>query len=169
MAEIRRNNKQSYHLSFHLLSLVKENNLFQKICPAFILKIVKQEWLWISADMYMNINPEVNHNFQVCLFKINIESILILRKDYHKYSDAPFLFFNFWPHSQHMEISWPGIKSEPQLQPMPQPWQCWIINLLFWARDQTCTSAATRATTETTPDPQPTAPQWKLPLVALFY
>ena len=32
--------------------------------------------------------------------------------------------FFYWPHPWHVEVSslipWPGIKSEPQLQPMPQ-------------------------------------------------
>ena len=57
------------------------------------------------------------------------------------------------PYPGHMEVPGPGIKSEPQLQPKLQPWQQWILNPLHQARDQTCTSAATRAATETTPDP----------------
>ena len=39
-----------------------------------------------------------------------------------------FPFFFFWPHSQHMEVYVPGIKSELQLRPMPQLWKCWIVN-----------------------------------------
>ena len=39
----------------------------------------------------------------------------------------PGLFFFFlilWPHPRHMEVPRPGIKSEPQLQPLKQPLQC---------------------------------------------
>ena len=43
-----------------------------------------------------------------------------------------FFFPFFWPHLQHMEIPGPGIKSEPQLQPMPQLQQCPILNLLSY-------------------------------------
>ena len=31
-----------------------------------------------------------------------------------------------------------GIRSKPQLRPMPQLWQYGILNSLFWARDGTC-------------------------------
>ena len=37
-----------------------------------------------------------------------------------------FIFFLFRP--RHMEVPGPGIKSEPQLQPMPQLQQHWILN-----------------------------------------
>ena len=40
------------------------------------------------------------------------------------------LFGLFWPHLWHMEVSRPGIKSQPQLTPMPQPRQSWILNPL---------------------------------------
>ena len=33
----------------------------------------------------------------------------------------------FLPHLQHMDVSGPGIKSELQLWPMPQLWQCWVL------------------------------------------
>ena len=59
-----------------------------------------------------------------------------------------------WPHPQHMEVPWPGMKSEPQLQPTPQLWQSWILNPQHsWARDQTCASAMTLDASEVIPDP----------------
>ena len=54
---------------------------------------------------------------------------------------------------RYMEIPQPGIESEMQLQPLPQLWQCWILNPLCWAGDWTHTSATTQATEETTWDP----------------
>ena len=48
-----------------------------------------------------------------------------------------------WLHSWHMEVPGPGIKSKLQLQCTPQPQQCWILNPLRQAGDQTCASAAT--------------------------
>ena len=41
-----------------------------------------------------------------------------------------FLINFFQPHPWHMEVPRPGTEPELQLQPMPQPWQCWIFNLL---------------------------------------
>lgn len=32
----------------------------------------------------------------------------------------------------------PGIRSEPQMEPKPQLWQHWILNILWRAGDQTC-------------------------------
>ena len=57
-----------------------------------------------------------------------------------------FLLFKnlFWLHLWHVEVPGPGIKFKLQLWPVPQLWQCWILNLLHWARDWTL------ATTETT-------------------
>ena len=40
------------------------------------------------------------------------------------------IFFFFLVHPQHMEVPGPRTESEPQLQ------QCWILNPLHWARDQ---------------------------------
>ena len=45
------------------------------------------------------------------------------------------LFVCFWSQPWHMEVPRPGIKSEPQLQPMPQLWQRQILYPLHWARD----------------------------------
>ena len=42
-----------------------------------------------------------------------------------------YLSFLFRPHSRHMEVPGPGIKSKAQL------WQYWILNPLCQARDQT--------------------------------
>ena len=42
--------------------------------------------------------------------------------------NKPFLFF--WQHLRHMDVPGPGIKSEPQLRPTLQMWQCWILNPL---------------------------------------
>ena len=36
-------------------------------------------------------------------------------------------FFFIRPHPWHMEVSWPGIESEPQLGPMLQLEQCQIL------------------------------------------
>ena len=51
--------------------------------------------------------------------------------------DAGLLYFTllyfgfiFWPHSGHMEVPRPGIKSEPQLRPEPQLQQHQILNPL---------------------------------------
>ena len=63
-------------------------------------------------------------------------------------------FFFLGPHLWHMEFPGPGVESQPQLPAyttdiaIPDPshicdlhsrlWQCWILNLLSKARDQTC-------------------------------
>ena len=41
----------------------------------------------------------------------------------------------------HMEFPKPRTESKPYLQPVPQLWQRQILNPLFWAGDQTHTSA----------------------------
>ena len=41
-----------------------------------------------------------------------------------------FSFFPFLAMPMAMEVPRPGIKSKPQLQPVPQLWQCQILNLL---------------------------------------
>ena len=38
-----------------------------------------------------------------------------------------FFFFFFWLPLAY-GIPGPGIRSEPQLQPMPQVWQCWALS-----------------------------------------
>jgi len=38
-----------------------------------------------------------------------------------------FINFILWLYLQHMEISEPGIESEPQLRPRQQLWQCRIF------------------------------------------
>ena len=52
----------------------------------------------------------------------------------------PFFFFLFQLHPWHVEVPGPGIKSELQLQPMPQLQQCWICNPLHQTRDGTHTT-----------------------------
>ena len=42
---------------------------------------------------------------------------------------------SLWPHPWHMEVPGPGIKSKPQLWPMPQLRQCWILNPLSHSRN----------------------------------
>ena len=62
-------------------------------------------------------------------------SFYVLLSNRFPHFDIPMLLprlFFFWPHPHHMEVPEPGIKSEPQLQPMPQLQQCWILNLR-WA------------------------------------
>ena len=55
-----------------------------------------------------------------------------------------FIFFLLWlPHTAH-GVLWPGIKSEPQLSPKLQLWQCWILNPPRQDRYQTCVSALQR-------------------------
>ena len=56
----------------------------------------------------------------------------------------------------------PGIKSEKQLQPKPQLWQCRILNPLCRARPRNEPTAPqwTPATAETMADPQATVPGW---------
>ena len=41
-----------------------------------------------------------------------------------------FIDLFFLPHPWPLEIPGPGIESEPQLRPMPQLWQCQILDLL---------------------------------------
>ena len=40
--------------------------------------------------------------------------------------------FYFFGSPEAYVVNRPGIRSEPQLQPMPELWQCWILNLLCW-------------------------------------
>ena len=54
-----------------------------------------------------------------------------------------FFFFLFQPHPWHMEVPGPGTESEPHLPPIPQLWQCQILNPLFWAGDWTGNSTET--------------------------
>lgn len=42
-----------------------------------------------------------------------------------------------------MEVHGPGIKSKPEQQSMPELQQCWILNPLHQAMDQTGTSTET--------------------------
>ena len=54
-----------------------------------------------------------------------------------------FFFFHFWP--PHSIRSFQArIRSELQLQPKPQLWQCQILNPLCWARNQTFVLAPPR-------------------------
>ena len=53
-------------------------------------------------------------------------------------------FFVLQPHQGHLEVSGPGIKSEPQLRPTPPLWQHWLLNPLCWAEDRTRTTSETR-------------------------
>ena len=48
-------------------------------------------------------------------------------------------------------VSRPGISFELQFWPMPQLWQCWILNPLCWVRNQTYAS-----------EMPPIVPQWEL-------
>ena len=43
-----------------------------------------------------------------------------------------------------MDVPGPGIESELELRPMPQLQQCWILNPLCQARDQTCITVLPR-------------------------
>ena len=45
-------------------------------------------------------------------------------------------FFLLHLHLRQMEVFWPGIKAELQLQPTSQPQQYWILNPLSNARSQ---------------------------------
>ena len=58
-----------------------------------------------------------------------------------------FCFLFFQPPLWHMEVPRPGSEPEPQLRPLPQLWQHWILNPLCQAGDQTYD------TTGTMPDP----------------
>ena len=52
-----------------------------------------------------------------------------------------FFFFFFFPlfgHPAAYGVPGPGTRYEPQSQPKPQLWQCWILNPLCQARDWTC-------------------------------
>ena len=54
------------------------------------------------------------------------------------------IFFLFQPHSWHMEVPGPGIKSKPQMQPRPHLHQCCILNPLHQAGNGTvpCTETS---------------------------
>ena len=69
-------------------------------------------------------------------------------------------FISFkWPHPWHMEVPGPGTESKPQVWLIPQLQQHQTFNSLHQGRDQTHTSAVTRATAETMPILNP---QWEL-------
>ena len=61
-------------------------------------------------------------------------------------------FYLFWLNLWHMEVPGLGMESKPQLWPIPQLQQCWILNPLAWARNWTYARAVTQVTTETRPD-----------------
>ena len=63
----------------------------------------------------------------------------------HTHSHSHILIYLLWLYLRHLEFPGPGIESEPQLQAMPQLWQCQILNPLCWAGDWTCTSTVTWA------------------------
>ena len=65
------------------------------------------------------------------------------KKEYLNCS-AIFFFFIFGC-SKAYGIPKPGIRSEPHLQPKPQPQQCQILDPLCWGRDQTCNPALARS------------------------
>ena len=48
---------------------------------------------------------------------------------------------------RHMDVPMPGAESKPHLRPTPQLQQCWTLNPLCQAEDQTRTSTATQAAT----------------------
>ena len=60
-----------------------------------------------------------------------------------------FFFFSFLATPWHIEVPGRGTESQLELQPMPQLWQCWILNPLCRTQDQT----HILATTETLPIP----------------
>lgn len=60
-------------------------------------------------------------------------------------------------HPKHMEVSWPGIKSEFQVWPTSRVQHCQILNPLWWGPG-----------IETMPDPQPAVPQQELPGSAFY-
>ena len=53
-------------------------------------------------------------------------------------------FFFLWLHPQHMAVLGPGIESEPQLWPMPQLWQCQILNPLHHSGNSRRTKIVTQ-------------------------
>ena len=59
-------------------------------------------------------------------------------------SDCNIVFFGGQTHPCPIEGPESGIRSEQQLRPMPQLWQCQILNPLCWAGDWTWTSSVIR-------------------------
>ena len=59
--------------------------------------------------------------------------------DWLKYYNGFFFFSPCFGHPTACVVPGPEIRSELQLQPMPQLWQHWILNPLCRAMDQTCT------------------------------
>ena len=53
------------------------------------------------------------------------------------------IFISFFDLTHSTYVPRPEMESELQLQPTPQLWQCWILNLLQDAGDQTLAGAAT--------------------------
>lgn len=51
-----------------------------------------------------------------------------------------FVLFFFGPTHGRWQFLGPGIESELQVQPVPQPWQCRILNPLYQARCWICVS-----------------------------
>ena len=66
---------------------------------------------------------------------LNYEMTLVMGCPEIYSSLVNFLFWFWGLHTQHMEVPRPGKESEPQLQPVPQWQQYWILNPLLQAGD----------------------------------
>ena len=78
-----------------------------------------------------------------------LEAIIAISSDFFSFFLSLFFSFSFsffWGGGCPAAYGVPrsGIRSEPQLSPRLQLWQCQILNPLCWARDQTCVPALSR-------------------------
>ena len=71
-------------------------------------------------------------------FFFNYWSIVNLQCCVNFFLFSFFFFFFFFGCVTAYGIPRPGIRSELQLQPVPQLWQCQILNPLCWTGDRTC-------------------------------
>ena len=71
-------------------------------------------------------------------------TLLIYLRDSFFFLFFLFFSFSFFAHPWPVEFPGPGIRSQLQLPPMLQLWQCWIFNPLCPAGDRTCVPALQR-------------------------
>ena len=90
---------------------------------------VREEGDTRLASQISRINPGDQWGDR-CRSQITLTSIYIYLKKYI-YIHTHTLFL--WQHLQHMDVPGPGIKPEPQMQPVPHLWQSQILNPLHYA------------------------------------
>lgn len=88
---------------------------------------VQRVWLGPSCPPFMAVVLDADKDMRFCpkCFLSSFVNII-------------YLLFLLWLHPRCVIVPGPGIESEPQLRPMPQPQQCWILQptALGWASNQ---------------------------------